>query len=116
MITLSASGWKSGLREWIIQRFTGLYIGIYFLFIFYYLFFCDGLNYNNWSVLFLSFFFKILTLLFVFSLILHSSIGMGIILTDYIKNSYIRVFFDFFINLILLSYIFSVMQILWGFK
>lgn len=116
MITLSTSGWKSGLREWIVQRFTGLYIGIYFIFIFYYLVFCSGFNYNGWNILFLSFSFKILTLLFVFSLILHSSIGMGIILTDYIKNAYVRVCLDFFINLILLSYIFSVMQILWGFK
>ena len=30
MITLSTSGWKSGLREWIVQRITGLDIGIYF--------------------------------------------------------------------------------------
>ena len=96
MITLSTSGWKSGLREWVIQRFTGLYIGIYSLFIFYFLFFSGGSTYNAWHLLFLSFAFKICTLLFIFSLILHSSIGMSIILTDYVKNMYVRIFFRFF--------------------
>lgn len=116
MITLTSSGWKSGLREWVLQRFTGLYISFYVIFLVFYLFTCNGFEYDSWFNLFKSFYFKILTILFVFSLVLHISIGIDIILTDYIKNTLFRVLLDFIINLMLLSYIFCVMQILWGFK
>lgn len=114
MIILSNSGWKSGLREWILQRFSGLYIFFYSLFIFYFIFF-SSFDYNSWVSLFSSFYFKIFTILFIFSIVLHSSIGIAIILTDYIKNSILRIFLDFFVNILLLSYIFCIMQILWGF-
>lgn len=116
MITLSNIGWKSGLREWILQRFTGIYIAIYFLFISFYLLANGGITYINWHTLFSSFYFKIATLTFVFNIVLHLSIGMSIILTDYVKNTILRVVMDFVINLILLSYIFSIMQILWSLK
>jgi succinate dehydrogenase / fumarate reductase membrane anchor subunit len=116
MITLTNSGWNSGLRDWVIQRLTAVYISLYSLFIFFNLYFFNEFDYISWLNLFNSFFFKIITVLFVFSLILHASIGVSIIITDYIKNTFFRVFLDFFINLMLLSYIFCIMQILWGFK
>ncbi len=115
MITLSNSGMKSGLREWILQRFTGIYVGLYFVFLFFFLKFSGEINYFIFSNLFSCFYFKIISILFVFSLVLHSSIGIGVILTDYIKAAFLRIILDFFINLILLSYIFFIMQILWSF-
>ncbi|HIH2762281.1 MAG TPA: succinate dehydrogenase, hydrophobic membrane anchor protein [Candidatus Azoamicus sp.] len=86
MISFTQSGWNSGLKEWVLQRVTAIYISSYCLFIFFYLFFFNGLDYINWFNLFNSFYFKIFTILFVFSLVLHASIGMGIVLTDYIKK------------------------------
>lgn len=116
MITLTNSGWNSGLREWVLQRLTGLYISVYVLFLVGYLFFFKNFDYINWFGLFNSFYFKIFTILFVFSLVLHAGIGMSIVLTDYVKNSFLRVFLDFILNLTLFFYIFCIMQILWGFK
>lgn len=116
MITLTNSGWNSGLREWVLQRLTGLYMSVYVLFLFFYLFFFNSLDYCSLVGLFNSFYFKILTILFVFSLALHASIGMSIVLTDYVKNSFLRVLLDFILNLTLFFYIFCIMQILWGFK
>jgi succinate dehydrogenase / fumarate reductase membrane anchor subunit len=114
MIDLTNSGWKSGLREWILQRFTGIYIGIYSLFLFFY--FINGIDYFSFVKLFSVFYFKVFSVLFIFSLALHSSIGIGIIITDYVKNVFFRIVLDFIINFSLLFYIFFVMQILWGFK
>ena len=116
MIILSNSGYGSGLKEWVVQRFTGLYISFYFIFMIVCLFSFDNFNYNNCVELFSSFYFKIITILFVFSLSLHSSIGISVILTDYIKHVYFRIILDFIVNIILLSYIFCIMQILWSFK
>lgn len=116
MIILSNSGWKSGLREWVLQRFTGLYIGVFFLYIFIYFCFNNEFTYYSYVNLFSFFYFKILSILFVFSIVLHSSIGVGIIITDYIRPTFLRVFLDFIVNIVLLSYIFFIMQILWGFK
>ena len=115
MITLSNIGWQSGLRDWFLQRFTGIYIGLYCLFILYYFFITNELSYINLSLLFSSFLFKIITVVFVFSLTLHSSLGLSIILNDYIKKAYLRIILDCFVNIMLLSYIFCIMQILWGF-
>jgi len=116
MITLTNSGWNSGLREWLLQRLTALYMSLYVLFMFFYLYFFSAFDYISCLNLFNSFYFKIISILFIFSLVLHASIGMSIVFTDYIKNTFLRIFLDFFINLILLSYLFCIMQILWGFK
>lgn len=116
MIILSSSGWKSGLREWILQRFTGLFILFYFFFLLFYLFFNGGFTYLNWINLFSSFYFKIITVLFVFNIVLHLGIGMSVVLTDYVNNTILRVLIDFIVNIVLLSYVFCIMQILWGFK
>jgi len=116
MIMLSNTGWKSGLKEWIVQRLTGIYITFYFLFIVFYLFLNGGFTYLNWINLFSSFYFKIITVLFIFNIVLHLGIGMSIVTTDYISSSMLRVFVDFLVNIFLLSYIFFIMQILWGFK
>ncbi len=116
MIILSNSGWKSGLREWVLQRFSGVCVGLYVVFVLFYFCLNGGFNYLNFFNLFSCFYFKVFSVLFVFSIALHSSIGLGIIITDYVKNVFFRVVFDFLINLSLLFYVFFVMQILWGFK
>lgn len=115
MIILSNAGWKSGLGDWILQRFTGIYIFLYSLFIIFHVV-SHQFEYGTWGLLFQSFYFKLITILFVFSIALHASIGMGIILTDYIKQTYVRISLDFIINIILLSYVFCIMQILWSLK
>lgn len=114
MININNSGWNSGLKEWVLQRISGIFIIVYFIYIFMYFFLNDGLNYYNLSNLFSGFYFKIFTVLFSFSLAIHSSIGITIVLTDYIKNNFFRFIFEIIINLLLLFYIFCVMQILWG--
>ncbi len=115
MITLNNIGWQSGLRDWVVQRFTGIYIFFYFLFFVFCISTLDKFNYQNWHLLFSSFLFKLSTILFVLSLVIHSSIGVSVILTDYVKQTYLRVILDFLINIMLLLYILFIMQILWGF-
>lgn len=115
MVMLINSGKKSGLRDWLLQRFTGIYMTFYFLFIIIYLMLCNNISYLTWFALSSSFFFKIFTIIFMFSLVLHSSIGMSIIFTDYVKLFILRLILDIVINVILLVYIFSIMQILWSF-
>lgn len=116
MIILTSSGWKSGLREWTLQRFTGVFVAFYFLFVVAYFFILGDISYSIFACLFSSFYFKLVTLVFMFSLVLHLNIGMGVILSDYVKVTLLRATCDFIVNLILLAYIFSIMQILWGFK
>lgn len=114
MINISNSGWYSGLKEWLLQRISGLFIIIYFIYIFLYFFTNDGFTYYNLLNLFSGFYFKIFTVLFSFSLAIHASIGMTIVLTDYVKNNFPRFIFEILVNILLLFYIFCVMQILWG--
>ena len=114
MINISSSGWASGLKEWLLQRISGLFILFYFLYVTFYFFSLGEINYTNFLNLFSGFYFKIFTILFSFSLAIHSSIGINIVLTDYIKNNFLRFILESFVNLLLLFYIFCIMQILWG--
>ncbi|HFL8824302.1 MAG TPA: succinate dehydrogenase, hydrophobic membrane anchor protein [Candidatus Azoamicus sp. OHIO1] len=115
MIRINDSGWRSGLKDWVLHRVSGLFIVIYFVFLLIYLH-VNGLNYDSWYFLFSCFYFKIATVLFSFNLAIHSSIGIGIVLTDYIKNTLLRLLLELSVNFLLLSYIFCIMQILWGSK
>ena len=112
MIDFSNYGQKSGLREWVFQRVSSVYILFYFLFFFLYIFFNNGFTFENMYFLFSNFYFKLLTILAIFSLSIHSSIGVGIILSDYIKNYFLRLFLEVSVNISLIFYIFYVMQVL----
>ncbi len=116
MIMLINNGWNSGLREWLLQRLTAVYMIFYIIFLLFFFIFHDNIDYFSIKLLFTSFIFKIFTLLFIFNLVLHASIGINIIINDYIKENFTRTILDFITNSILISYIFYIMQILWSLK
>ncbi len=114
MINISNSGWASGLKDWLLQRVSGIVIFIYIFYVLFYFFINNGFTYLNFSNLFSGFYFKIFTILFSLNLAIHVSIGITIVLTDYVKNNFLRFFFETLVNLSLLFYVFCIMQVLWG--
>ena len=66
MIILSNSGFKSGLREWILQRFSGVVVGSYFLFLLFFFKIGNDITYDSFLSLFSCFYFKLFSILFVY--------------------------------------------------
>lgn len=96
MLSNNSAFFKKGIRSWLSMRISSLIITIYVFYILSFIFFSYGFNYYNWCNFFKDYSNKFFTVLALFSIIIHSWIGMWQIITDYLKN----IFFSLFIRLI----------------
>lgn len=104
----------NGLKDWLIQRVTAVYLLIYTLAIVLFLFAHPHLNYAQWHGLFTGIVFKIATILALLTISLHAWIGLWTVSTDYIKCSVIRLSTQLIISLWLLSQFIWGLMIVWG--
>jgi succinate dehydrogenase / fumarate reductase membrane anchor subunit len=108
MLTNVTSLTGNGLKDWLIQRFSAIYLVIYTLFIFSFLFSHPHLSFEIWKNLFSCVLFKLATVLTLFMLLLHSWVGLWTVCTDYLKCTALRLSVLFIILFFLLS------QFIWG--
>ncbi len=79
-----------GMRAWLLQRLTAIYIAVYSLSIIAWGVVNFPLNYNIWHDLFMHPLILISTVIFYLSLFIHAWVGMRDILVDYAKPSSVR--------------------------
>lgn len=104
---------RTGLQDWLLQRISALILLAYIIFLTIYFYSTPKLNFYLWQQLFSNIYMKIFTLLAIVSLIVHAWIGMWIILTDYIKITWLRMLIQTSINLgFIASFVWSII-ILW---
>lgn len=103
-----------GLRDWVIQRISAIFMAIYSIGLIFYLVFHPGLSFAEWHSLFSQQWVKVVTILFILSLILHAWIGIWTIFTDYVKPFVIRCILNFFVLLMLVACFFWGVLILWS--
>ena len=84
MVTAATSFGRSGLSDWILQRFTALVLAAYTFFIIGYLVVNPDLDYPQWRSLFDHICMKIFSLMAIVSTVIHGWIGLWVILTDYV--------------------------------
>ncbi len=84
MVTAATSFGRSGLSDWLIQRFTAIILGAYTLFIVGYLLMNPDLTYAQWSELFSQPWMRIFSLIALVSIVPHGWIGLWVVLTDYV--------------------------------
>ncbi|HFL8794924.1 MAG TPA: succinate dehydrogenase, hydrophobic membrane anchor protein [Candidatus Azosocius sp. HAIN] len=113
MVNVVTSFGKSGLHDWLIQRVTAVILFIYCILIFCFFIFNKNISYDILNMFFDNIIIKIFTLISILSLCIHSWIGLWTILTDYVKYFYLRFFMQIVINLLLMSYFFVGIEILW---
>ena len=75
---------RNGLLEWSLQRVTSLIMTAYVLFVTYYLLTHPNMDYSQWRDLNGIFLMKVLSIMTVSSIALHSIIGLWGVITDYI--------------------------------
>jgi len=83
--------WRAqGMRTWILQRLTALYMLLYLIVFGFVVYSQPQHDYVSWHSLFDSLFANIATLLFFFSILFHAWIGVRDILIDYIHVAVLR--------------------------
>lgn len=103
----------SGLRAWAYQRITAIYLAIFFIYLALYFSFTPPISYEAWSTAVSGTFASVAWLLFFFSLLLHSWIGMRDILIDYIHPAMVRITLLIVVGFLQLGIGLWVLQIFW---
>lgn len=81
----------SGLKAWVLQRATAIYIGLFALYLLAVLLFAPPADYPAWREWFGSPLMGIATLVFVLAVLLHAWVGVRDVVIDYIWNTPVRV-------------------------
>lgn len=103
-----------GLRDWVVQRVSAIYMAVYTLSLLAYLMFTPSLSFTEWHSLFAHTWMKIATILMLLGLLAHAWVGMWTILTDYIKLFILRAILECLFLLMLIACFFWGLMILWS--
>jgi succinate dehydrogenase / fumarate reductase membrane anchor subunit len=103
-----------GLHDWVVQRASAILMAVYSIGLVFYIVSHSGLSFAEWHSLFSKEWMKVVTVLFLLSLLWHAWVGIWTILTDYVKSFVIRTIFDFFVLLMLFACFFWGVLILWS--
>lgn len=121
MVTAVTSFGRSGLSDWIIQRFSAVVLAAYTVFIVAFIFMTPDLDYAQWSNLFSQLWVRIFSFLALVSIAAHGWIGLWVVLTDYVtsrvmggKAMIIRMFVLTIYALVTVAYLIWGVEVLWG--
>ncbi len=103
-----------GLKDWLIQRFTAVFLGGYTIYLLIYLINNPGLSFQDWSHCFSSPLAQIATFIALVCVSLHAWIGIWTVATDYIKPAMLRWAFLGVVMTFLMGYFAWGIRILWG--
>jgi len=121
MVTTVTSFGRSGLYDWLLQRFTAVILLAYFLCVGAILLTSPDLDYATWKQHFDGTAMKVFSLMALVSLVAHTWIGLWGVSTDYLtvrmigdRATAIRIIFQGGYALVLFAYLVWGVQILWG--
>ena len=81
---------QTGLRDWWLQRLSTVFILLFGLLFTVFWWFHPGADYTQWNAFMLSPWMRVLTVFMVVSLWAHIVIGWWVVLTDYVKCSWLQ--------------------------
>ena len=121
MVTTVTSFGRSGLYDWLLQRFTAVILLTYTLCVGSFLLLHPHLNFATWSGFMGTTPMKVFSLMALLSMGAHAWIGLWSVSTDYLtvrmigrKANTIRILFQGAYALVLFAYVVWGVQILWG--
>lgn len=114
MVINATSLTGNGLRDWIIQRYTAVYLAIYTLFLLLFIISHPHMDYLVWRQLFSHNVMRIASLIAFISIALHAWIGMWTVFTDYVKCYCLRLTLYLLMLVALLGWFVWGIQILWS--
>lgn len=121
MVTSVTNLGRSGLFDWLIQRFTAVILGSYTLCILASIVVIPEMDYEHWKAIFDSNPMRMFSLITLLALCAHAWIGMWTISTDYLttrqlgaRATFVRLIFQASCALLTLLYMLWGIQIFWG--
>ena len=121
MVTNATNLSRSGLSDWIIQRFSAVILAAYTLFILAVLVSMPELNYESWREVFSKNSVRLFSVISLIALCGHTWVGMWTVGTDYLtdrqlggKGTFIRLIYQSFCVLLIAVYLLWGIQIFWG--
>ena len=81
-----------GLRPWVIQRVSAVFIILFIVYVLICLSFADSVSYESWMGWLFNPLNTTLTGIFIFAVLFHSWIGMRDVILDYVHNIMLRIF------------------------
>jgi len=121
VVTNVTSFGRSGLYDWVVQRFTAVYLAIYFIGVLGFLALTPELNFATWSALFSATWMRIASLAALVAICAHAWIGLWTVATDYLTTdllggaaTVIRIGFQSICVIVMFIYLVWGIQILWG--
>lgn len=104
----------NGLKDWLVQRATAVYLAVYALFLFGFIFCHPQMSYDTWLGLFHCSLMKIATIIAILAILLHAWIGLWTVSTDYISCTMLRLSTQLLVLTWLLGQFIWSLMILWG--
>ena len=114
MVLNQATLKRDGVQAYVSLRTTALIIAAYAVFIVGYLLLTPELTFEAWKGLFSNLAVKAATLVTLVCIMIHTTIGLWQVLTDYVKCSTLRSILGFVLNLMALAYVAIGLFVLWG--
>lgn len=103
-----------GMRFWLTQRITALYMALYIPFFMVYFLIMKPVGYQGWLAFNSPWWWRILSWLFFVSLCMHAWIGIRDVFRDYVPNQTLRVYLQLFVDLVLLVCLVWSIFIIWS--
>lgn len=121
MVTNATSLSRSGLSDWLIQRFSALIIAAYSLCILASFLITPDMDYAQWRSIFDSSLMRLFSIITLFALCGHAWVGMWTVGTDYLTErqlgsgaTVIRLVYQAICVLLIAVYLLWGIQIFWG--
>jgi succinate dehydrogenase / fumarate reductase membrane anchor subunit len=112
---------RSGVSDWILQRVSAVILAVYFVVIVGWLICAGEVTYTAWHDFMTTTCMRIFSLLAILAFAAHAWIGMWTVFTDYLtvrqmgsKASFIRLFAQIGMALVIFVYVVWGIMILWG--
>lgn len=114
MVTNVTSLTGNGLKDWLIQRATAVFLATYAIFFFGFFIAHPSLEFSQLQGLFHSTWFQVASVIAILSIVLHAWIGIWTVTTDYINCTIIRLTVQLLVVLYLLGQFIWALMIIWG--
>ncbi|MGL9769732.1 MAG: succinate dehydrogenase, hydrophobic membrane anchor protein [Sodalis sp. (in: enterobacteria)] len=113
MVNNASALGRNGVHEWLLVRVSAIVICLYIIYLLGFILLADPFTYDVWHSFFATSLTKVFTLLTLFSILVHTWIGMWQVLTDYIKPIRLQLRLRVGIGIVLIVYLFYVIIVVW---
>ncbi|HQS37820.1 MAG: succinate dehydrogenase, hydrophobic membrane anchor protein [Methylotenera sp. 24-45-7] len=103
-----------GMRLWLAQRLSAVFMASYLLLLALILVFQQPANYQAWMAFMSPWWWRVLTLMFFISLLMHAWLGVRDVFKDYVFNLTLRAVLQVVVDVLLIAYLCWVTIILWS--